>query len=135
LNPRTAIRRRSGGDVGYCTLGWACTPTVRAEGPRRTLKAIHPPPATNSAAPTSTVGGVLAGPIGASYTRPNGYMNTAPVAQRAPAYLGSTPERHPATPRSTLPTNMSRTMSKEVAANMVSAKVVGSLENSSMPAR
>jgi hypothetical protein len=36
---------------------------------------------------------------------------------------------------STLPTNRSSTISREFAANAASAKVVGSLENSSMPAR
>jgi hypothetical protein len=81
------------------------------------------------------VGGVLAGPIVASYTRPMGYISTAAAAHMAPAHLGSVPERHTATPRSTLPANTSRTMSREVSANMVSAKMSGSLWNSSMPAR
>jgi hypothetical protein len=88
-----------------------------------------------SAAPTTTVGGVLAGPIVPSYTGPMGYISTAAAAQSAPAHLGSVPERHTATPRSTLPANMSGTMSSEVNASMVSAKMSGKLRNSSMPAR
>src|SRR5215213_8124993 len=53
-----------------------------------------PPPTTTITAPTSTVGGVLWGPIVAAYTRPKGYINTAAAAQRAPAHLGSVPHRH-----------------------------------------
>jgi len=78
---------------------------------------------------------VLAGPIVAAYTRPNGYMNTGAAAQKTPAHLGSVPERQTATPRSTLPTKRSTTNSSEVAANAVSAKMLGSFSNSSMPAR
>jgi hypothetical protein len=84
---------------GHRTLAWATAPTAFTEGRLRTLKAIHAPPITSSNEPTSTVGGVLAGPIVAAYTMPMGYINTAPAAQRAPAHPGSTPERHTATPR------------------------------------
>src|SRR5215212_3378545 len=120
---------------GHRTLGWAAAaPTAwAAEARLGTLKAIHPPPATSSAAPTSTVGGVLAGPIVASYTSPKGYINTVPAAQRAPAHLGSTPERQTATPRSKLPTNTSTTNSREVNANMVSAKVGATCETPLCP--
>ena len=55
---------------GHRTLGWAAAPTAAAEeGRRRTLKAIHAPLITTNAAPTSAVGGVLAGPIVDAYTR------------------------------------------------------------------
>src|SRR3712207_9044386 len=59
---------------------------VKNDGWRRTLQAIHPPPITISSAPTSTVGGVLAGPIVAAYTTPKGYMNTGAAAHKAPAH-------------------------------------------------
>jgi hypothetical protein len=53
--------------LGGCqrTLGWAAAaPTGWAVVDRlRTLKAIHAPLIATSTAPTSTVGGVLAGPI------------------------------------------------------------------------
>src|SRR3712207_1051873 len=103
-HPGTAIRIW----LGYCTLGWASTPTTPAEGRRITLQAIHPPLIDTSNAPTSTVRGVLL-VIAAATTRPSGYINTAAVAQMAPAHLGSVPERQTATPSSTLPTKLSRT--------------------------
>ena len=54
---RTAIRRWP--RLGYCTLGWAWTLTVSAEGRRKTLQAIHAPLIATTAAPAGTVGGVL----------------------------------------------------------------------------
>ena len=98
-------------------------------------KPIHPPPRAMSAAPATTVGGVLAGPIVASYTRPMGYISTAAAAHAAPASFGSAPERQTATPRSTLPANTSTTISSEVNASIVSAKMLGNSRNPSMPAR
>src|SRR5919112_2468579 len=82
-----------------------------------------------------TPGGMLAGPIVAAYTRPKGYINTAAAAHRAPAHLGSVPERQTATPSSTLPTNSSTTTSREVAVNAISAEEVGSSASPSMPAK
>jgi len=67
--------------------------------------------------------------ITAAYTMPRGYMNTAPAAQRGPAHLGSIPERHTATLRSTLLTNPSMMTTREVSANTVSAKMPGRLRN------
>jgi hypothetical protein len=93
----TAIRRSPG--VGYCTLGRAWTPTAwAAEGRRRTLQAIHAPLINSSTAPAGTVGGVLAGPIVAAYTRLK-YMIAGAAAHSAPAHLGSVLERQTATPR------------------------------------
>ena len=88
LHLSTAIQRQ-----GYCTLGWARTPTVSVEGRRRTLQAIPAPLITISTAPNGTVGGVLAGPIVCPYTRLK-YMSTCAAAQRPPAHLGSVSERH-----------------------------------------
>src|SRR5215213_4002641 len=113
---------------GHFTLGCASTPTSWVEGLCIALQAIHPPPTTTNNAPTSTVGGVLAGPIVAAYTRPKGYMNTGAAAHRAPAHLGSVPERQTATPSST-------TTSREVAVNAISAEEVGSSASPSMPAK
>jgi len=67
-------------------LGWAATPTASVEGRRRTLKAIHAPLITTSTASTSTVGGVLAGPIVCAYTRLE-YMSMCAAAQTTPAHL------------------------------------------------
>ncbi len=66
--------------VGDCRRGCRQV-VVKNDGWRRALKAIHAPPTTISSAPTSTVGGVLAGPIVASYTRPKGYMNTGALGR------------------------------------------------------
>jgi hypothetical protein len=60
-------RSRQFAGWGHRTLAWTTAPTASAEGRLRTLKDIHAPPSTISAAPTSTVGGVLAGPIVAAY--------------------------------------------------------------------
>ena len=114
-------------EAGYCTLGRAPTPTAWTEGRRRTLQAIHVPLITTSTAPTSTVGGVLAGPIVAAYTRLK-YISTCAAAHRAPAHLGSVPERQTATPRSTM-------SSRAVSPNTVLANMGGSSSNSSRPAR
>ena len=120
---------------GHCTLGWAAAPTTPAEeGRRRTLHAIHAPLITTSAAPTSTVGGVLAGPIIDAYTRLK-YISTCAAAHRAPTHLGSVPERQTATPRSTLPTRWSTMSSRAVSPNTVLANMGGSSSNSSRPAR
>ena len=103
-------------------------PTTRAEeGRRRTLHAIHAPLITTSAAPTSTVGGVLAGPIFDAYTRLK-YISTCAAAQMAPAHFGRIPERQTATPRSTM-------SSRAVSPNTVLANMGGSSSNSSRPAR
>src|SRR5215204_6687351 len=70
-------------------------PTTRAEeGRRRTLHAIHAPLITTSAAPTSTVGGVLAGPIVDAYTRLK-YISTCAAAQMAPAHFGRSQSARP----------------------------------------
>src|SRR5215203_6243883 len=66
---------------------------------------------------------------------PSGYMKTAPATHSAPASLGSVPERHMATPSSTLPRNSTTMTTSAVSMNTPSAKMVGSLSNSSMPAR
>jgi hypothetical protein len=88
-------------------LGWAWTPTAwAAEGRFSTLQAIHAPLITTTTAPAGTVGGVLAGPIVWPYTKLR-YMSTCAAAQRAPAHLGSVPERHTATLRRMLPTKAS----------------------------
>jgi hypothetical protein len=119
---RSVDEGHGGRETGYCTLGRAPTPTARAEGRRRTLQAIHVPLITTSTAPTSTVGGVLAGPIVAAYTRLK-YISTCAAAHRAPAHLGSVPERQTATPRSTLPASRSTMSSRPVSANTVFAKM------------
>jgi hypothetical protein len=66
-DPRIAVRSDLGarrfGTMDYCTPGWTAAPVVLAEGRRIAPRAIQPPPATISAAPATTVGGVLAGPI------------------------------------------------------------------------
>ena len=123
---------------GHLTLGRTSAPTLSwvEEGSRIAPQAIHPPPTTTNNAPTSTVGGVLAGPIVASYTRPKGHMNTGAAAHRAPAHLGSVLERQTATPSSTLPTNRSTTTSKEIAPNAMSAEEGQAyLASPSMPAK
>src|SRR5918993_5197317 len=98
-------------------------PTTRAEeGRRRTLHAIHAPLITTSAAPTSTVGGVLAGLIVDAYTRLK-YISTCAAAQMAPAHFGRIPERQTATPRSTLPTRRSTMSSRAVSPNTVLANM------------
>src|SRR5829696_3139497 len=121
---------------GHCTLGWAPTPTTwAASGRLRTLQAIHAPLIASTTAPAGTVGGVAWAPIVSAYTRPKMYINTGANAQRAPALLGRIPERQTATPKSTLPTNPSKTDTPKVAVCAVLARVVGSLSSSSMPAR
>jgi hypothetical protein len=129
---RWILRSPLGG--GHRTLGGAAAPTARAEeGQLRTLHAIHAPLITTSAVPTSTVGGVLAGPIVDAYTRLK-YMSPCAAAQMAPAYFGRSPERQTATPRSTLPTRRSTMSSRPVSPNTVLAKMGGSSSNSSRPA-
>jgi hypothetical protein len=62
---------------------------------------------TASTAPNGTTGGVLAAPIVDAYAWPK-YISTWAAAHRAPAHLGSVPERQTATPRRMLPTNPSK---------------------------
>src|SRR5215212_5317905 len=152
VSPRRAGRRMSGavsgaavaciskilfrfGCADYCTLGWAPTPIVSAEGRRRTLKAIHAPPIVSSTAPAGTVGGVAWAPIVSAYARPKTYIKTGANAHSAPAHLGRIPERQTATPQSALPTNCSSTDTPKVAVCALPARLVGSLRYSSMPAK
>jgi hypothetical protein len=82
-----------------------------------------------------TVGGVLSAPIGSIMYNCPSSGRAEPATHRAPAHFGSVPERHTATPRSTLPASISSTATPKVAIIRVLAKMVGRLSNSSTPAR
>ena len=66
-------------------------------------------------------------PMVIAYTSPKTYINTGAAAQRAPDHFGRIPERQTATPKSTLPTNPSRTDTPKVAVCAVTARLVGNL--------
>jgi hypothetical protein len=105
-------------------------------GRLRTLKAIQAPLIATTTAPAGTVGGVALAPIVSAYAMPKMYINTFANTKRAPAHLGSVPERQTATPtRRMWPTNPSKMTTRAVSPATVLAKMSGSASNSSRTAQ